>query len=361
MNFVPKRPGKRLGAWLGAVAAVGLSVLLFRSSQAVVEGFTYGARLCVRSVLPALFPFFVICNLLLSNPVTVVLGRPLRPLVRFWGLKSESAPLALLLSWLGGYAVCAQTVARMRGSGQLSKREATLTLLLGCCSGPGFVISYMGGILLGSVRTGVLLYALQIAANLLATACILPFLKVEKAESAVEDMPGIVKNTGLSGAISGAVDSSLQVCGCTLFFCVLVSTVHPFLPQTPWTRPMLGALLEISTGTAACAALGGWWALYGLCFCLSFPGISVLCQIETLLDGAVSLRPLLLSRLLHIVWMQGLMRLCARFLPGIAQVFSSLSERVIPMQRLPADAALICLLFVCCTLYKLHQTIYNRH
>ena len=41
-------------------------------------------------------------------------------------------------------------------------------MMLGCCSGPGFVVGYIGGLLLGSTSLGALLYAGQLAANLLA-------------------------------------------------------------------------------------------------------------------------------------------------------------------------------------------------
>ena len=122
----------------------------------------------------------------------------------------------------------------------------------------------------------------------------------------------------------------------------------------------MSALLEISSGCAAFAALGGLWALYGLCFCLSVPGLSVFCQLAALLGGRVPLRRLLASRLLHLAFLQGLVRLCAPALPGALEAVSTLSSRVIVMRRLPPDAGAICFVFLCCTLYKLRKTLYNR-
>ncbi len=80
-----------------------------------------------------------------------------------------------MLGWCGGYAVCAQQIAALRKTGELPPRDAALLLLLGCCSGPGFVVGCIGGQLFGSVALGLLLYGLQLAANLAAAACLVLF------------------------------------------------------------------------------------------------------------------------------------------------------------------------------------------
>lgn len=349
--------------WLLLAALLTAGGAVLAAPQTVAEGFRSGVSLCLGSVLPALFPFFVLCGMLISDPAAWVLGLPLRPLSRAFGLDGTDAPLALALSWLGGYAVCARTVADLRRHGRLDPRQAELLLLLGFCSGPGFVVGCLGGLLLGSVRTGAVLYGLQLAANLLSAACLLPFLPPQDIAAASHAAAPAAKAPpdGLPGAISRAVDSSLQVCGCTVFFCILDRLLRPHLPALPLAGPFVSALLEVSTGAAAFAAQGGGIALYGLCFCLSLPGLSVFCQAQTLLGGAVPMRRLLAARFVHIVWLQGLMHLCTHFMPGAVATWSSLGGRVIAMNRLPPDSAFICFIFLCCTLYKWRQTFYNRH
>ena len=112
----------------------------------------------------------VVCELLVGMALPKAL---LRPQARLLGLQSEDTAAALLASWLGGYAVCARLTAQLRVAGRISARDAALLMMLGCCSGPGFVVGYIGGLLLGSTSLGALLYAGQLAANLLA-AGVLP-------------------------------------------------------------------------------------------------------------------------------------------------------------------------------------------
>lgn len=350
MNFSPFR------SRLIFAALLILGGLLLAFPQRAAQGFSDGLALCLSSLLPALFPFFVVCNLAVG---WVWVPGILKPLSRFMGFRCEEAPALLMLSWLGGYAVCAQTISRFCKSGKMKGRDGLLALLLGCCSGPGFVIGCVGGSLLGSVRLGVLLYLLQLAANFFSAALIVPFLPAS-SQMFPEMQPQRAERIALSEAISRAVDSSLCVCGCVLFFRIFYHLLLPLVPDSPVLRAFASGSLEISAGCADFAGLGGSWSVTGICFCLSVLSFSVFAQIGALLDGTLPLWPLLLSRVLHLFWMQGLYRLCAHFLPGCQRVYSSLSERVIPMTRIKPDAAVICLLFLCAVLYKVRKNFYNR-
>ena len=342
--------------YLPAAICAFLGLLLIKSPQLAARGFTSGLYLCTNTVLPALFPFFVLCDLLLSCPME---EKFLRPFTTCFGLQSSRGALTVLLSWFGGYAVCAQLVGTLRRGNQLDARDSALVLMLGCCSGPGFVIGCVGGLLLGNPQLGILLYGLQLAANLMSTALCIPFLP--KADrSAQKSGQGIESGAGLSRAIGKAVNSSMNVCGCVLFFRIITTLLTPFLPPIPFAPPALSAVLEISSGCADFAALGGSIALYGCCACLSLLGLSVWAQMAMLLQGAVSLRLLLCNRLLHLIFFCGIVHLLARTLPGTMAVYRTLSQRVITMQRLPLDAALIVFLFLCAALYKVRQNFYNK-
>ena len=96
---------------LAAAAALAFGVLVLAVPEAATRGFAGGTALCLQSVLPALFPFFVVCELLTAAPPPAVL---LRPMQRVLGLESAETARALLLSWVGGYAVCAAGRAAVR-------------------------------------------------------------------------------------------------------------------------------------------------------------------------------------------------------------------------------------------------------
>lgn len=336
------------------VFCIGFGFLFLAFPERVVQGFHSGTQLCVGTVLPALFPFFVLCNLLVDfswNGFLVGL------LAKLWRTKKAVA-LSILLSWVGGYAVAASLAGQLYRDKKISPRDAALLMMLGCCSSPGFVISCVGGLLLGNLQLGLLLYSVQLVANLLSCAICMPFVA---APAGLEcgNVPRPDDGGNLSRAIGAAVDSSLQVCGCVIFFRVVGAVSLPLLPRWPLAAPLVSGLLEISAGCADFAAEGGAVGLYGCCFCLSVLGLSVWAQLSLLLQGAVPLRVLAFNRVLHLILFMLLIRLLAPLLPGTAMVYSTLAQRVVMMQRLPSDAVVVVFFFLCAALYKVRQNFYN--
>lgn len=344
----------RFAPWpvVQAALALTLSGLLLARPQAAAQGFAAGLKLCGGSLLPALFPLFVVCGLL--GPLAPALGWPLRPLMRLCGIRSPRAPAVLVLGWCGGYAVCAQQIAALRKTGELPPRDAALLLLLGCCSGPGFVVGCIGGQLFGSVALGLLLYGLQLAANLAAAVCLVLFLP--KQELPAGQGSSQQKSVTFPQAISNAVQSSLTVCGCAVFCRVVGSVLGQGMPDG--ARPYLNAALEISAGCADFAAAG---SVAGVCLCLSLLGASVLAQLAALLQGTVPLGLLLAARVLHFMFLQGLLHLCLPLVPGQAAVFTSLAPQVVVMKRTAWDTALAIAFFLCAALYQLYKTCQSSY
>lgn len=325
-------------------AALCLSGLVLLHPHATAEGFTQGITLCVYTLLPALFPLFVSCSL-----ATAFLGQ------------KGSFGTALLLSWLGGYAVCAGLVHDLRGQGKISPRQAQLLLLLGCCSGPGFVIGSVGGQMLGSLAIGGILYAAQLTANLLCALVLRPLLV---RYPAVLPSAGSVcrKDTSpatLSSAITGAVNSCLCVSGSVIFFRILQRVWADIFPDSSFLSPMVSAFLEISAGCADFAQSGGPYALSGICLCMSILGFSVFTQLHAILLDTADLKLLAAARLLHIPFMLVFVRLAVRHLPAETVVFSSLAPRIIPARRVAPDTAFVIFLFLCAVLYKIRRKNYN--
>lgn len=327
-----------------SATVLGLAALFLVHPDATAASFEQGVRLCMHTLLPALFPFFVACGLLTS-----AVGR------------KGGFAAALLLSWLGGYAVCAGLVRDLRTQGKLSPFRANLLLLLGCCSGPGFVVGSIGGQLLGSVPLGLLLYAAQLVANLVCAALLWPLAKRRCTD---HPLPTAAVKTpppqNLPQAIAQAVDNSLCVCGTVVFFRMVQATLIASLVLPSSAVPFLSAFWEISSGCADFARLGGSTALYGLCLCLSGLGVSVFVQLQALLEGTANLRLLVLSRALHLPVLLLLVKCLAPCLPGEAAVFSSLTPRVVTMNRTAPDTAFVVFLFLCAVLYKAKKKNYNR-
>lgn len=248
-------------------AALAAATLLILQPQAASAGVRAGLSLCAGTVIPSLFPFFVVISLLLqlglADRLQDVCGTVVRPLFHMRGV----CALPLLAGLLGGYPSGARTAAGMYAQGRLTRQEAET--LLGFCDncGPGFLFGYAGAAVLGDTRLGAMLCVVHIFSAII-TGMVL--CRVWRQRGAPRALPQRVGGTdsfaqALTGSVRGAVESTLNVCA----FVVLFQTLTALLPgELPWYA--LGAL-ELVTGMSvlpggrlgfvAAAALAGWGGL----------------------------------------------------------------------------------------------------
>ena len=110
---------------------------LILDGRTAIDGARQGIELCLRTVIPSLFPFFVLSILLTSSLLGSSLA-VLRPLGRLFGMP-DGAESLLIPAFLGGYPVGAQNVAAAFRSGQLTKPEAERLLSFCSNAGPAFL------------------------------------------------------------------------------------------------------------------------------------------------------------------------------------------------------------------------------
>ncbi len=265
---------------LGALLALFAAALLCFPSEAA--GAARGAlALCFRSVLPSLFPFFVLSSLLVALGAADAFARVLRPVMRpLFGLSGAGA-LALALGLVGGYPVGARTTAELYRGGGLSKSEAET--LLGFCNnaGPGFMLGVCGASALQNARAGAYLCLVHAAAALLAgpLLCRAPPAPARGcAPERVPPRPARVKRNvprSRASAFTASVRDSFaavwSVCGFIVIFAVILRFLTLLLPagaeNATWYPLPLGAV-ELTSGVLAvapdrggfvlCAALLGW-------------------------------------------------------------------------------------------------------
>ena len=147
------------------LAAFAAALLLFPSEAA--EAARQSVQLCLQTVLPALFPFFVLSSLLVACGGAQVFGRALEPFMRPLFHLSGAGAAALALGLVGGYPVGARTAAELYRGGCLPRKEAERLLAFCSNAGPGFILGICGGAVLQSARAGAYLYLVHVASALL--------------------------------------------------------------------------------------------------------------------------------------------------------------------------------------------------
>ncbi|MCI9167267.1 MAG: transporter [Dorea sp.] len=109
----------------------------------VLRGASGGLLLWFNTVLPTLFPFILICNLMISTKAVDLLLYATRPLFcRFFGV-SPYGSFAVLSGFLCGYPMGAKVTADLYRQGNITKEEASYLLSFCNNTSPMFILSFL--------------------------------------------------------------------------------------------------------------------------------------------------------------------------------------------------------------------------
>ena len=255
--------------------ALLFALALLLAPQAAAQGVRDGLRLCFSTVIPSLFPFFVVTSLLVRLGAAEALRGIFAPFMGPLFRLSGACAAPLMAGLVGGYPAGARTAAELVRSGQLSREEGERCLGFVNNCGPAFLLSYVGSGVLGSSRAGVWLYLIHVLAALLAgmILCRLP-RKGRGRPSPPPAAPGPEDAAPLSAALPAAVTGSLtavlNICGFVVLFRALVAVVPFPLP------PAALGFLEMVSGAAALAP--GREGFITAAAIVGWGGLSVHCQ-----------------------------------------------------------------------------------
>lgn len=242
----------------------GGMLILILDSKTALRGAAEGIELCLKTVVPSLFPFFVLSAALMQS--------------------SQGSALGILIpAFLGGYPVGAQTVYQAYRSGAVSKRDAEKLLAFCNNAGPAFLFGMVGQLFPGQSWVW-LLWGTHILGAVIAAGFVVGYpLSLPVSGKTTQQNPAkIMKNSvGIMGV----------VCGWIVLFRVVIAFLDRWIL---WLFPAearvaLIGLLELSNGcwelrTIASAPVrfllcGGMIGLGGLCVSMQTasvtPGLSL--------------------------------------------------------------------------------------
>ena len=265
-------------ALLALLALFAAALILYpaEASAAAREGLS----LCLQTVLPSLFPFFVLSSLLIASGAAEGFSRSLEPFMRPLFYLSGAGAGALALGLAGGYPVGARTAAELYRRGALSKAEAERLLSFCNNSGPGFILGVCGGAVLRDPRAGLYLYLVHVASAVLTGALL---RRATVMECAAARRRPRRQGKSLAAAFPAAVADSFaaawSVCGFVVLFAVALRYVTLLLPN----RVLLVGFIELTNGVLSLSADRGGFVLCAVF--LGWGGLSVHAQTLSVLDG----------------------------------------------------------------------------
>ena len=316
--YTKKADRPRLGAiCLGLLLFCALALMLRRADVAA-ECMREGLFLCARTVVPSLFPFMVLSELIVASGVGEWLSIPLERLLgKLLGL-SRSGCCALILGLVCGFPVGARCAIAAYEKQTIDKNECERILASSSLPSSAFLISTVGTTLWKNVTFGVFIYVTAIFSALLGGILLYGMQKRKKREHPKKAFLPPAKvhfEAGmLPSAVKNATMSTLLICAYVVFFSTLTGTVELVLGRfsaSEATHAILSILLELSGGVSAAASLECRLLAATLTgAAVGWSGLSIHCQMLSLCDGHdLSIRPYLKAKLLQAAFCAGMMAL----------------------------------------------------
>lgn len=240
--------------------------LLILDSRCAAESAREALSLCARTLIPSVFPLFVLGAMLVPG----LAGIHIPGLSRLLGFPEGF----FLLGSVGGYPLGAACIVQAVERGELDQADAER--MTGLCSlcGASFLFGVVGSVL--SFRDAAALFVLQLEAAVL-TAAFWPGAVRRSIRPSAEPV-------SLPDALNRAVGSILCVCGWVTLAAVaagfLRRWVFPFLPGD--ASVVLTGLMELTNGIFAAQSLSNEMQFLLCALFCSFGGVSVLLQIRGL-------------------------------------------------------------------------------
>ena len=324
-------------------------ILILRNSDAAVEYMGRGLTLCAKTVIPSLFPFMVISELLVSSGAGEALGRLFsRMMRRIFGISGAGAS-ALFLGSMCGFPVGAKTAVSLYDRGVISRSECQHLFTFTCNPSSAFLITAVGVSLYDSRALGVTLYCVVLGCGLLTGFLARFFLRSPHEPTENPHFPSGLHAVGVesfTGAVSAAATGMLTVCAYVIFFSALTGALGcagPWSgPLGEWGYTLLCGFLEMTGGISQASCLTGDWALILTAAFAGWSGISVHCQVMTLCGGrGLSFKPYILAKIFQgllcgvvtaviLRWYPSLMRPAEGVVTDAILVFMSMKDITVP-------------------------------
>lgn len=294
------------------------SFALIMFPKDIAEAVRNSLYLCANSVIPSLFPFFVVAKLITNMRFADIFGKVLNRIMLPLFSVSGTVSSALALGLIGGYPVGAMTCASLYSANLCSREEAERSLAFCNNCGPAFIIGAVGAGVFSSPKVGISLLLIHISAAItigLLFRIVSPITKSKVSFSKHKETKIPEFSNAFTNAVSSALKSSLTISAYIVLFSVIVCAAKQLCLLPALSRflsaftgikesiieSVISGILEMTVGIyslAGCASFDTAFVLTA--FLLGWGGLSVHCQaLSALSDCGLNTGQYFMGKLFH--------------------------------------------------------------
>lgn len=267
-------------------------VLLFVFSKDISFSIIFSISIWKDNLLPSLFPFFVMSDLLLAYGFVDIISFFLGAIMTKWFYLPKDAAFAFFVSLFSGFPSGSKYVNDLLSAKKISIEDANYLIMFTHFANPFFIVTTIGLFLLSNVKAGYIILISHILSNIIV-AFIFRKKKVilnndnnyKKAfYLSSPDKPFI---TILTNSIFKSFKTLVNMLGIIMIFLMITTIIKKIIPVRGITNGLLSGFLEMTQGVKYISSLDISLPIKAsiLSAIVSFSGLSVHFQVKSIIDG----------------------------------------------------------------------------
>lgn len=276
-----------------------LSQLILKKSL-VYSSITYSLNIWVNNLIPTLFPFFIISDILINYRFTDYIPNFIKNLCKQLFNISDNMITILFLSIISGFPSNARNTRIQYDNKEINELEANHILIFSHFSNPLFILNTATIFLYANENIGIILLISHYLSNFILGILFKNYFKHPK-----NNISSITKINNHFGtifitAIKRSIDTILLICGIVTSFLLLSSIINNTFNLNPYNSMIIKGLLEITIGIESLGKLNIpliYKTVITSCF-LAFGGLSVHIQVlSQIIDTDIKYKYYLIGRI----------------------------------------------------------------
>ena len=205
----------------------------------------YSLSIWVENLIPSLFPFFVLSDILISYNITNYIPKRLKKiLIKLWNTSPNTISI-FFLSMLSGFPSNARNIRTYYDKGQISTKEANITLAYTHFANPLFILSTTTIFFLHNKTSGLIIMISLYLSNIILGIIL---KKYNPTGPNINFNTVSTKSQNFGPIFVSAIKKSIDTLGILTTFLLLASLLINLINVSTYTEVIIKSIIEITMG-----------------------------------------------------------------------------------------------------------------
>jgi len=269
------------------ILTIFILYLIIIKKLLVQESIIYSLNLWVTTLIPSLFPFFIISDILINYNITTYIPQYFKKICQLLFNITDNMLTILLLSLLSGFPSNARNTRIMYDNQEITLEEANHILIFTHFANPVFILTTIAIFFLNNKILGPILLISHYCSNFILGFFFRNSFHNSKTSNSHPKNNNKQIGTILVTAINKSIDTILSICGIVTIFLLLSTLLVDTLNLSSYNTMILKGIFEITIGVESLSKLSIpmiYKAIITSGF-LAFGGLSVHLQVKSQLTN----------------------------------------------------------------------------